>query len=57
MLISVFGQDNINDKAPNAATPWLTYPGGDFPDAKNAAASIFVGAKPLPMIMLHRNAQ
>jgi hypothetical protein len=34
----------------NAAQPLLTYPGGDFPDAKSAAVAIFIGAKPVPIM-------
>lgn len=47
--LTSFGQLVVASEG-NAAQPLLTYPGGDFPDAKSAAVAIFIGAKPVPIM-------
>jgi hypothetical protein len=47
-LIS-FGQ-LVDANKDNAAIPLMTYPGGDFPDARMAAVAVFVGTKPVPVM-------
>jgi hypothetical protein len=47
--LTSFGQF-VNSGDKTMAYSLLSYPGGDFPDAKSSAAAIFVGTKPLPML-------